>query len=251
MTPDYYAVLGVARDADRDALWSAYRRRAAQCHPDCGGSHRDMVLLNEAWSILADPVTRARYDESFRRTTSLAIRQAFEQDQQQARAQAEQYPRRWSEFERWLDEFAHDVHSAQFGMQEGIMGIPFPVVSNSRSAAILIGTGAVIGVGLSLSLTWYIGRTNLFFHLTAAAIIGTSGAWFGYYLHDHLGRLVPQPAEDRSDGASSQYSAVGTSAAVVVSCRRCGQRLRFPRLQNRLQATCPRCKEQFELPPAA
>jgi hypothetical protein len=210
-----------------------------------------MVSLNEAWSILSDPATRARYDESRQRPTSLAVRQAFEQDQQQARVQAEQYPRGWGEFERWLDEFTQDAHAAQFGMQEGIMGIPFPVVSDSRSAAILIGTGAAIGAGLSIGLTWYIGRTNLFFHLTAAAIIATGGGWFGYYLHDLLCRLMPRRAACSPNSTSARASATEATISVVVSCRRCGQRLRFPRLQDSLQATCPRCKEQFELPPAA
>ncbi|NJR63308.1 MAG: J domain-containing protein [Cyanobacteria bacterium CRU_2_1] len=26
-----------------------------KCHPDRGGSHEQMVLLNEAWEILSDP----------------------------------------------------------------------------------------------------------------------------------------------------------------------------------------------------
>jgi len=131
------------------------------------------------------------------------------------------------------------------------MGIPFPVVSESRSAAILIGTGAVVGAGLSLWLTWFIGHGNLFFHLTTAAIVGTGGAWFGYYLHDLLQRLVSHHVRRTRDGTSLRASAGETAATVIVSCRRCGQRLRFPRLHDALRATCPRCKEQFELPPAA
>lgn len=34
MARDYYEILGVSRDADKDALKRAYRRLARQYHPD-------------------------------------------------------------------------------------------------------------------------------------------------------------------------------------------------------------------------
>src|SRR5687767_7415351 len=111
MIADYYSVLGVPPAADQVMIWRAFRRRAAQCHPDCGGSHQDMVLINEAWAILSDPEKRAHYDAARRPATSLVVRQSFERDQKDARSQAEQYPPRWTDYENWLDRVAADFAS--------------------------------------------------------------------------------------------------------------------------------------------
>ena len=59
---DLYRMLRVKPDADSCALRAAYRKLAWQYHPDVGGSQRTMAALNEAWRILRDPETRARYD---------------------------------------------------------------------------------------------------------------------------------------------------------------------------------------------
>jgi curved DNA-binding protein CbpA len=59
---DLYRMLRVKPDADSCAIRAAYRRLAWQYHPDVGGSQRTMAALNEAWRILRDPDSRARYD---------------------------------------------------------------------------------------------------------------------------------------------------------------------------------------------
>src|SRR4051812_42161616 len=60
VTPDYYQLLGLAQTADLAAIKTAYRKRALECHPDRGGSHQQMLLVNEAFEILANPETRRR-----------------------------------------------------------------------------------------------------------------------------------------------------------------------------------------------
>ena len=62
MTVDYYRILQINPDANIETIKKAYRRRALECHPDRGGSHEQMVLVNEAWGILSNPITRANYD---------------------------------------------------------------------------------------------------------------------------------------------------------------------------------------------
>ncbi|HKY32693.1 MAG TPA: molecular chaperone DnaJ [Candidatus Polarisedimenticolia bacterium] len=63
---DYYDVLGVARDATLDQIKSAYRKAALQHHPDRNPGDREAEArfkeAAEAYSVLADPEKRSRYD---------------------------------------------------------------------------------------------------------------------------------------------------------------------------------------------
>ncbi|MEM9034030.1 MAG: J domain-containing protein [Actinomycetota bacterium] len=62
----HYDVLGVPHDATPDVIRQAYRRLAREHHPDRRGTAVDpgaaMARLNEAWTVLSDPDSRARYD---------------------------------------------------------------------------------------------------------------------------------------------------------------------------------------------
>lgn len=59
---DHYAVLGVALDADAEAIKAAHRELARRCHPDVGGDEHEMMRINEAWRVLRSPTERAAYD---------------------------------------------------------------------------------------------------------------------------------------------------------------------------------------------
>lgn len=62
---DYYAVLGVPRDADSAAIKAAFRKQARQVHPDVNkdaGAEARFKQLNEAYEVLKDPDKRAKYD---------------------------------------------------------------------------------------------------------------------------------------------------------------------------------------------
>jgi hypothetical protein len=62
-TVTHYDVLGVTRSADDATIRRAYLELARVLHPDADGGDADaMVVLNEAWAVLGDPETRARYD---------------------------------------------------------------------------------------------------------------------------------------------------------------------------------------------
>jgi molecular chaperone DnaJ len=63
---DYYEVLGIARQASADEIKKAYRQMALKHHPDRNpGNHQAEELFKEAaeaYEVLSEPDTRARYD---------------------------------------------------------------------------------------------------------------------------------------------------------------------------------------------
>lgn len=65
--PNYYALLGVAPDADRAAIRASFRRvmHDARKHPDLGGDHAEAALLGEAYAVLRDPQRRLAYDRVY------------------------------------------------------------------------------------------------------------------------------------------------------------------------------------------
>ncbi|MDR0994152.1 MAG: DnaJ domain-containing protein [Verrucomicrobiota bacterium] len=62
---DYYAVLGVARDATPEVIKKAYRKLARQYHPDVNkepGAEAKFKEINESYEVLSNPEKRKRYD---------------------------------------------------------------------------------------------------------------------------------------------------------------------------------------------
>ena len=63
---DYYQLLGVAVNASQREVRMAFLGHAKEQHPDVGGSHETMQLLNKAYETLASPAKRAAYDKIHR-----------------------------------------------------------------------------------------------------------------------------------------------------------------------------------------
>lgn len=62
---DYYDILGVSRDADSNAIKSAYRKLARKYHPDVNKTkeaEEKFKDINEAYEVLSDKNKRQRYD---------------------------------------------------------------------------------------------------------------------------------------------------------------------------------------------
>ncbi len=63
---DYYAILGVPRDAAPEDIKKAFRKLARQHHPDVAkdkkGAEETFKEINEAYEVLGDPDKRAKYD---------------------------------------------------------------------------------------------------------------------------------------------------------------------------------------------
>ena len=67
---DYYAALGVPKDADAGAIKKAYRKLARDLHPDKNPGNTDAESrfkeVSEAYDVLSDPKRRSEYDEARR-----------------------------------------------------------------------------------------------------------------------------------------------------------------------------------------
>lgn len=65
MATDYYAVLGVRRDAGQDEIKKAFRRLARELHPDVNPDPKTQERfkeINAAYEVLSDPQKRQVYD---------------------------------------------------------------------------------------------------------------------------------------------------------------------------------------------
>ena len=64
---DYYAVLGVPRDASAEDIKKAFRKLARQHHPDKAkdkkAGEEKFKEINEAYEVLGDPQNRKKYDQ--------------------------------------------------------------------------------------------------------------------------------------------------------------------------------------------
>lgn len=59
---DYYATLGVDRNATPDDIKKAYRKLASKHHPDKGGTTEQFQAIQVAYDTLSDPDKKAEYD---------------------------------------------------------------------------------------------------------------------------------------------------------------------------------------------
>src|SRR5438046_681072 len=64
---DYYATLGVPRDASGVDIKKAFRKLARQYHPDVAkdkkAAEEKFKEINEAYEVLGDPQKRKKYDQ--------------------------------------------------------------------------------------------------------------------------------------------------------------------------------------------
>jgi len=91
---DYYSILGVSRSASTEEIQRAYRKLARTYHPDVNkdpAAEERFKEISEAYDVLSDPETRAKYDRfgaTFRHVPDGVDAEAW--------ARAQQGPRRGS-----------------------------------------------------------------------------------------------------------------------------------------------------------
>src|SRR5258708_35880074 len=93
VTPDYYALLEVAPEAEHEIIRAAYVVLAKRYHPDtatAASPHNDekFHLITEAYEILREPDLRAQYDSDHPRQ-KLAQPQKSDDAQRRTREQSQ------------------------------------------------------------------------------------------------------------------------------------------------------------------
>ena len=65
MNKNYYKILQVDPSAEQAIIKSAFRTLMLELkkHPDCGGEHENAQLINEAYEVLKNPISRKEYDK--------------------------------------------------------------------------------------------------------------------------------------------------------------------------------------------
>lgn len=74
MPKNYYIILGIPADSSQADIKSAYRRLAKEFHPDYYGQNSPFLNIQEAYSVLSDPVRRRRYDNTIQEKRQLRNR---------------------------------------------------------------------------------------------------------------------------------------------------------------------------------
>lgn len=240
MEHDYYAILGIPQSADIDTIRKAYRKRAMECHPDRGGSHAQMTLVNEAWEVLSQPELRENYDRARSHRHDAAAQHAAEDVVRQARQRAGDYPRRWEEFERWLSVVTADFTDAKYGSFRVTDRTTFPTAENSFTGCLFIFIGAAVAAILAVYAIgihaggghFGVAIRGIFLFVSFVA----GGAWVGAKIHKWLGTGISQ-----LQGVPNRNR--------VVQCDKCGQKLRVPIVQSELVVTCKSCGHRFPCMP--
>ena len=84
MPKNYYIILGIPSDSSSTDIKSAYRKLAKEFHPDhCGKKASPFLNIQEAYSVLSDPVRRQSYDEKLK-VTQRGMTKSFVEPMQQS-----------------------------------------------------------------------------------------------------------------------------------------------------------------------
>ena len=262
---NYYQTLEVEPKASFGQIKAAYRKKALQCHPDRGGSHVEMVQINEAWEILSNQTLRQQYDEMLR--TGQSKPEQFEA----ARNRSKNYERDWSKFDSWLSSIGKDFTSARYGSKT-FLGMELPTASDSVSAWIFLIAGGLAGLlicGVFVTSVYipnlsadnrnspFLYRVLSLFCLGSVAI----GAWCGKWTHERFGAsiayLLPKESpfsffKSETPALASSHEEPGNSLRKPtgdirnVTCPECKQKLRVPKATKTLSITCPKCQTKFD-----
>ncbi len=268
---NYYQILEVEPNASFEKIKAAYRKKALQCHPDRGGSHAEMVRINEAWEILSNQTLRQQYDEMLR--TGQSKPEQFKA----ARDRSKNYERDWSKFDSWLSSIGKDFTSAEYGSKK-YFGTEMPTASGSISAKAFLVSGGAVGFLLWLAISilvisvWYSGsskdknyhatpvlaRVALFTSLASVAAGAGCGRWmhqkFGALISSWLPREMPSSllaritAKDSRRKKPSGSKAIPDDSSRIANCPQCKQKLRLPTKAEALKVTCPKCETEFNFP---
>jgi len=204
MNFDYYEILGVPSNAGMREIKNAYRMRAVLCHPDRGGSHEQMLLINEAWEVLSDSYTRMHYDNARSKRYDYEAQRVAAEVKEQARKRAKDYPRKWNDFDAWLKSIVWDFTDAEYIYPADKQGRSyfhfFPTVRDSFSGMLFCVSGGLAGFTVGVFIFGFLqgafGQSVVAagIHTIAMPItlflVAPMGAFLGCALHEKIGRSL-------------------------------------------------------------
>jgi hypothetical protein len=254
MLSDYYKILGVEPNADLITISKAFRQKAMNCHPDRGGSHAQMLLINEAWEVLSNSTLRTRYDEARREGNSAAAQEAAAADARSARGRAGSYPRKWADFEKWLEKNRLDFAGAEYAFHKNAWwpGL-WPNAGKSVSGYAFIAIGGLLGpLTLTAELVYRHGLGDVVHGLSDLHSKAKTGIYFVPVLFlSYVGALTAAHFHRwiRCKIAISKNGLDVSATNHILRCENCGQKLRVPYSSSEILATCPACAHKFSCKP--
>ena len=164
--------------------------RAFEYHPDCGGSHEQMTLVNEAWAILSNPTTRRHYDSARRNQNDFEALRSVYEDIKAAQRRTQEYPRKWPDFEIWLDRLFRDFTEVKYGTTRGPLSTSFPTAGRSLSGWLLLIAGGFFGLYLGSNIIILLKFDHSAARLPVGLLSTAGGAWLGVLIHDRIGKSL-------------------------------------------------------------
>ena len=175
------------------------------------------------------------------------------------RRQAESYPRKWADFERWMNSVVDDAGDGPNMERRSSMGLLlFPRLARVYRGGCLYRNRRAVGRRIYTAVLSGAPPQSLKF-LFLLAVAG--GAWVGAKVHkflraamggdDRTGTTAGGQGTAKEGGCANGKDAFQwpTDAETVqheaLRCPTCGQTLRIPRLDKGIIVTCPKCKNKF------
>ena len=248
---NYYKILKVEPDSDFNRIKRAFRKQALEHHPDRGGTHAEMVKINEAWEVLSNTRLRQQYDKLL--NNGDLDSQFFETANQRAQT----YEKSWDKFDKWLSAIGRDFANAQYGSTKFTM-YSLPSVKGSLTARIFILTGGFIGLCIASSVAIPFasvieeapnGGKRLLLMLGLGVVVVS--AWMGQMLHQSIANTLKgsegSPTSNPSSATGIEFgNSEKKSDPLKTHCPACSQQLKLPSLGKQLSVTCPNCRHKFE-----
>jgi hypothetical protein len=231
---------------------------ALKYHPDRGGSHEQMILINEAWFILSDPTRRKIYDNSQIYTGDIILQREASVNRENAQKEAQDYPRTWSSFQEWMEE--------AFKRVEEVKLAPFLLIPNPQKD-ILGWIFVIAGGSLATYLSFQMGFTRSgSFYTLLHFLIFSIGAWLGWVVYQYLLYQDYNPGEAKTsekkfaDKNNSEKTASSFNNKtpdddndkknkIVIKCEHCKDLIRVPNDRGLIDIRCPHCCGRFRWSP--
>lgn len=227
---NYYELLDVSPNASIEEIKRAYRAKVMSCHPDRGGTHKEMVTVAEAWEVLSNEGLRAEYDRARAKPNDHAAQDKWSQKAQGARQAAAKYTQDWPNLKTHVDAVLNDVTAAEYG-ESRFLWTSFSTVKGSISGWIFIILGSIYGVIVVFCVAdTFLPEKAMKSVGLFIFVLGTAGgARFGRFAHSFWRDTIRERA----------------NRTPIISCEKCGQKLRLPELDKAIQIRCQRCGASF------